>query len=163
MANRCGVCKGISISALVKLARPRFSNLLPAKQNCYPHHKSFDALEETAEQGCDFCQIIVSGFKSTDYPALGPGVTLYTALQLLPKDKTDVKLSIHTTHLRNCPQEFEKVEVFDVLMVQAGPLMDDKSVLDFDELHEWRLELLLTLTTPRGKAPFPSGCHDKMP
>lgn len=150
MANLCRFCRGLSISDLIELSKPIFSNLLPHNSRYYPHYDCFSDLEESAQKGCDLCQLIVDGFKSTAYPSLGEGVTLHSALQLLPSDKTNVKLTIHTTHMRNAPQKVEDVEVFDTLMVHVGPGPDDRSVLDFDELHEWRLELLLTLTTPRG-------------
>lgn len=150
MAEVCSLCKNLSISDLVDLAKPIFSNLLPHNSRWYHHYERFADLESSAEQGCELCQLIVDGFKSTAYPALGAGVTMHSALQLLPSDTTSVKLSIHTTHMRNAPQKVDDVEVFDTVMVHVGPGPDDRSVLDFDELHEWRLELLLTLTTPRG-------------
>lgn len=166
MADRCSLCRGLSISNLIELSKPIFSNLLPHNSRYYPHHKCFSDLEETAKQGCDLCQLIVDGFKSTAYPALGEGVTIYSALQLLPNDTTNVKITIHTTHMRNAPQKVDDVEVFDTLMVHVGPGPDDRSVLDFDELHEWRLELLLTLTTRRGTIRFTlvlSGLKDRLP
>lgn len=150
MANLCRLCRALSISDLIELSKPIFSNLLPHNSRYYSHYECFSDLEESAQEGCGLCQLIVDGLKSTAYPALGEGVTMYSALQLLPSDKTNVKLTIHTTHMRNAPQKVEDVEVFDTLMVHVGPSPDDRSVLDFDELHEWRLELLLTLTTPRG-------------
>lgn len=153
MADFCRLCKNLSISDLVDLAKPIFPNLLPHNSRWYPHYERFADLEKSAEQGCGLCQLIVDGFKSIAYPALGAGVTMHSALQLLPSDTTSVKLSIHTTHMRNAPQKVDDVEVFDTLMVHVGPGPDDRSVLDFDELHEWRLELLLTLTTPRGAIP----------
>lgn len=150
----CSLCKGLFISDLVELSKPVFSNLLPHNSRYYPHYERFADLEHSAEKGCNLCQLIVDGFKATAYPALGAGVTMHSALQLLPSDTTSVKLSIHTTHMRNAPQKVDDVQVFDTLMVHVGPGPDDRSVLDFDELHEWRLELLLTLTTSRGKTPL---------
>lgn len=150
MAELCNLCRDLSIRDLIELSKPVFSNLLPHNSRYYHHHKCFSDLEASAQQGCDLCQLIVDGFKSTSYPALGEGVTLYSALQLLPDDTTNVKFTIHTSHMRNAPQKVDDVQVFDTLMVHVGPGPDDRSVLDFDELHEWRLELILTLTTPRG-------------
>ncbi|KAK7720263.1 hypothetical protein SLS63_009935 [Diaporthe eres] len=136
MADLCSLCKTLFISDLVELAKPIFSNLLPHNSRHYPHYERFADLESSAEKGCKLCQLIVDGFKATAYPALGAGVTMHSALQLLPHDTTSVKLSIHSTHMRNAPQKVDDVQVFDTLMVHVGPGPDDRSVLDFDELHE---------------------------
>jgi hypothetical protein len=72
VANRCECCRRLNISHLVEFAKVDLPYLgqLQANPGTYiHHHNSVDALEISADTGCDVCSFIVStlrGYEKND-------------------------------------------------------------------------------------------------
>ncbi|KAM3068464.1 hypothetical protein ACMFMG_009606 [Clarireedia jacksonii] len=155
MAQRCSHCASISFKHLIQLARTEFSSHTFPRQAFQRHHASFRELDASADAGCDLCRLIIECFKSTSYSgleridivptgqALETNSMYWVAMEL---DESDVKIAIDSSHLYNC-EPIEKVSIFDLLLVQLGPMPPLDEVGSDEEFFP---ELRLTLNVARG-------------
>ncbi|ROT39006.1 HET-domain-containing protein [Sodiomyces alkalinus F11] len=133
MASRCQPCSELTISHLVHLTERDFNGHVFPEEGFYRHHDSFDALERSANDGCDFCQLIIDCFKGSPnihntirwperWEGQGPSCNMETSMYAAAKrlKNSDVKISINANHVFSWTS-LEAVEVFDLLLVQVGP------------------------------------------
>lgn len=159
MSHQCKHCANLSVSALVDLAKADFAVHTFPDQAFYRHHSSFDKLESSGDNGCDFCRLVLECFKRTptkdDEPTYWPSEwvgpedysedSMYTIAKKLPI--SDVKLCISSAAMYST-DPLAKASMLDTVMVQVGPKSSEDE--EYDEI--WGLPpLLLTLSTPRGK------------
>lgn len=161
MAHQCQYCANLSVSLLVDLAEKEFESYIFPQRASYRHHCSFENLEKSAENGCDFCQLVLECFKCTpadddlpqDWPSewIGPECaterSMYGIAKSLPI--SDVKICIASDSVPY-GEPLEKVRVFDAIMVQVGPRAEN----DEDDWTWGMPPLVLTLSTPREKAAY---------
>jgi len=150
---------------LVDLAEEEFGGHHFPSRAFYPHHQSFNDLEEAANDGCDFCRLVVDLFKGI--PAdiairisptwLRPGdahgsiKSAYTLAKTLKQSDVKVALGCNSQGGRSTHIPLQAVGAFDVLMIQVGPEYE----MDIDGDNDGQLcgtlpEMLLTITTPPG-------------
>lgn len=154
---RCQPCARLTISHLVQLAKREFGGHFFPENAFYRHHGSFDALERSADDGCDFCQLIIDCFKGSPKPRNltwpevweGPGCDIEESMYAAAKnlEVSDVKICINADHVF-FQQPLESVEVFDLLLVQVGPRED--AVRDEDASFDGFPVLKLAFSAPRG-------------
>ncbi|KAF4820045.1 hypothetical protein CGCSCA5_v004055 [Colletotrichum siamense] len=166
MNKQCIYCAKLSIQALVELAKISFEAQRFPRDAYYQHHDSFSALEQSAHDGCDLCQVILQCFQQTPCEAEQPlewpqewnetseassdgyPQTMYSVAKGL--DISDVKLCINTSHLYDS-QGLRDVKVFDEIIVQVGTLH-----IETDENYGvWSFpQLVLRLSTPKDQAVY---------
>jgi hypothetical protein len=66
MAPRCQFCSRYSINHLVALAERN------TKAAYYSHLESFAYLEQSAQDGCDLCRLILDCFKAAEHDEIWP-------------------------------------------------------------------------------------------
>ena len=134
MSTRCRLCSGLSVEALVGLAKQEFSAHEFPTWAYYQHHSSFHDLEHAANAGCDLCSLIVDCFKGIPwtrgefYYEFSPYIWEKTEVDIEESAYTaakevalsDVKLSINTDHVYSS-DGLDKVRSFNTLLVQVGP------------------------------------------
>ncbi|KAI6552575.1 hypothetical protein MCOR04_010870 [Pyricularia oryzae] len=164
---RCIPCARLSVESLVELARIEFEAHIFPQNAYYQHHASFDDLEASANNGCDFCGLILECFQQSiskdKRPLLWPyewdpeqplsrptgSDTMYAVAKSL--SVSDIKLCVNATHLY-LGQGIKEARVFDEILVQVGPL---PAVNDDDVEPEWSMpQLRLTLESPRDEKFF---------
>ncbi|KAH0443062.1 heterokaryon incompatibility protein [Colletotrichum camelliae] len=164
MNKRCIYCTKLSIEALVELAKISFEAQRFPQDAYYQHHDSFSALEQSAYNGCDLCQVILQCFQQTPCEAEQPlewpqewnettnasldgyPHTMYSVAKGL--DVSDVKLCINTSHLYDA-QGLRDVQVFDETIVQVGTL----HIETVENYGIWSFpQLVLRLSTPKDEA-----------
>jgi hypothetical protein len=166
----CEFCTGISLSDLIELAEVEFASRQSPQHAYYKHFDSYNDLVQSARDGCDLCQLILSGFKSfivDEWP--WDGQTRDEAvreIEYLGKE-IDIRISIDADHLYS-GRGLDQVALFDLLVIQAGA-----PVIKYEE-KEWKVgsdgsegsegsegkeqnvtipPLLVTLSVPRGLSP----------
>ncbi|KAL6831267.1 hypothetical protein J3E69DRAFT_379138 [Trichoderma sp. SZMC 28015] len=133
MSIRCRLCSGLTVEALIELAKQEFSGHEFPASAYYQHHNSFHDLEQAANAGCDLCLLIVDCFKGipwirgesyqfSSYLWEKPEIELEDSAYDAAKQLTlsDVKLSIGTDHVY-LGDGLDKVRSFNTLLVQIGP------------------------------------------
>ncbi|KAH6885023.1 heterokaryon incompatibility protein-domain-containing protein [Thelonectria olida] len=149
---RCKFCKELSIERLVELAEVEFGAMVVPHSAYYSHQPSIAALDASAEQGCDLCQLIVQALGLTtnnDRFAFGlegfdrsqDSTVLATARGLADFYDSAVRISINTMHI------FEEsplldVKMLEVLLVQVGPPKEvDDPLSDGGDNYEMQSDL----------------------
>lgn len=156
--QRCSYCANLSIESLVSLAVEEFDGHQFPQRAFFEHHRSFEELENSAETGCDFCQVILESFQTTPE---SPGddrtldetcdnsESLYAAARFV--EPSHVKISINSDHVYSFEAR-DQVRVFDTILVQVGrtsPRADE--VGSEDDTEELYLEpVKLRIKTARG-------------
>ncbi|KAK6451732.1 hypothetical protein FP744_10007983 [Trichoderma asperellum] len=133
MSTRCRYCSGLSVEKLLNLTKDEFSGHEFPTSAYYQHHNSFHDLEQSANDGCDLCLLILDCFKGIEWTEGDYQFPLYaweTATELNIEDTaytaakelavSDVKLSLSTDHVY-LGDPLGKVECFNTLLVQVGP------------------------------------------
>ncbi|KIL92445.1 hypothetical protein FAVG1_04856 [Fusarium avenaceum] len=141
---RCKYCQGLSIERLVELAETEFKATAFPQNAYYTHQPTIAALDTSAEQGCDLCQLIVQALESTSYNAcwaeelLGLNHTqdstiLATARGLADFYDTAIRICINTMHVI-WGTTLSDVEMLEMLLIQVGlPRSEDDMLSDDDE------------------------------
>ncbi|KEY69346.1 hypothetical protein S7711_09739 [Stachybotrys chartarum IBT 7711] len=156
----CQYCANISFQQLVNFARKEFSYLSFPEVAFYKHHGSFNDLEDSARDGCDFCRIIIDIFKGTPDDEYGltawprewhgegchPDGTIYDIAKALKI--SDVKICL-ASYFINTDAELDQARILDSLLVQVGPrlIFSDNPDSDHDDFS--LPPLPLTLSSPR--------------
>ena len=160
MAQRCHFCAGLSVEHLVRLAEQEFTSRRFPEKAYYRHHESFSDLEQSADAGCDLCQLILDCFKGVEHEYMWPKEwqgtegdldgSMYAAAKEL--DTSDVKISLEADQCFS-GDNIEHVRVFDALVVQVGSdeerPRDDEGDEEYDDMIQPLPPLLLTLRVPR--------------
>ncbi|KAL7937009.1 heterokaryon incompatibility domain-containing protein [Trichoderma chlorosporum] len=133
MSTRCRPCSGLSVEALLDLAKQEFSAHYFPTSSYYQHHSSFNDLDQAANAGCDLCLLIVDCLKGIPWTWDEVGefppyrwekaeVDIEDSAYTVAKQValSDVKLSIGTDHLY-LGDGIDKVRSFNTLLVQIGP------------------------------------------
>lgn len=156
MAYTCQYCATLSINRLVELTREDFSVYTYSPSKSFPHHKSIDDLDASAQKGCGLCRLIVDSFKGTPHQSSslwpktsweGPDCPQTSSLWGCFKgssSETDVKLCIGTgtLYITDPP---EKMTVLENLLVQVGlPPPDSGRDEDYED---WFDDFTLALST----------------
>ncbi|KAF7539713.1 hypothetical protein G7054_g1936 [Neopestalotiopsis clavispora] len=143
MAYTCQYCATLSISRLVELAKEDFSSWDFSHEKFFEHHKSFQDLDASAQNGCGLCRLIIDSFKGIprklnshwphtwawEGPECPQASSIYGKLRESSKE-TDIKLCINTgTSYGDDP--LEKVTVLDHLIVKVGSV----EYFDRDEIE----------------------------
>ena len=146
MKQRCHYCAALSVSQLAELAEKEFESHFFPQHAYYEHHHSNADLEQSAEDGCDFCDLILDCLKTTpDEPHASSGKnsarvceisdSIYSFAKQL--ERSDVRLCIISDHVYlNDP--IPKVKVFDTLLIQIGHV--NKVAANDDENDQLGLE-----------------------
>lgn len=157
MTTRCQCCEKLFLSDLVALAQKEFTANEFPQNSFYQHHSSFDALEQAANDGCNFCQLVLECFKGTPSrestgDLLWPkewlrgdcdvSESMYAEAKDL--DESSIKIAINSTHVY-ATVDLDAVEAFDALLVRVGP-----NECQLDPFDDDSPILCLTLSTPRG-------------
>ncbi|KAK0719369.1 hypothetical protein B0H67DRAFT_572979 [Lasiosphaeris hirsuta] len=66
MAQKCRFCAGFTISHPIELAKEEFRGDIFPDNAYYQHHACFRDLEQSAENGCDLCRLILDCFAERD-------------------------------------------------------------------------------------------------
>ncbi|KAJ3526819.1 hypothetical protein NM208_g11007 [Fusarium decemcellulare] len=128
---RCKYCQELSIERLVELAETEFGAMVVPRNAYYSHQSSIAALDASAEQGCDLCQLIVQALDSTTdnanwaeelegYDRSQDSTVLATARGLLDFYDTSIRISINTMHVI-WESPLSDVKMMEVILVQVGP------------------------------------------
>ncbi|TVY17477.1 hypothetical protein LARI1_G004820 [Lachnellula arida] len=121
----CNLCQGLSISHLVKLAETEFSGHDFPQQAFYQHHGSYDELKCSAQDGCEFCQLLLEGFENIPVrEGDWEGETRSSAIEGL--ESSDIKICINSEHIYS-GDAIETVRMFDILMAQCGVPVNTRS------------------------------------
>ncbi|KAK4503544.1 hypothetical protein PRZ48_004459 [Zasmidium cellare] len=158
-SKQCVYCANLTIDELVRLAEKGFYGHFFPDENYYQHHQSFRDLESSAHEGCDLCWLILDAFKTTpEHPSLSAiGATkeevdregsLYTAA--MRTEPSQVRLAIAASHVYSS-DTLEKVEVFDILLVQVGYHRQPRDESDLENQDELRTISLLIRTSRAGQ------------
>lgn len=120
----CKFCDGLSIRLLIDLTEVEFDALEFPQQAYYQHQPSYTNLVRSAQNGCSLCDLIYRGFQEEIPGSLSwewEGKTREEAVaQIESQGETcDIKICINADHLYT-HWTLDQVELFDVLMVQAG-------------------------------------------
>ncbi|KAM0287397.1 hypothetical protein ACHAO9_007801 [Fusarium lateritium] len=141
---RCKYCQGLSIERLVELAETEFKATAFPQNAYYTHQPTIAALDTSAEQGCDLCQLIVQALESTSDNAswaeelLGlnrtqDSIILATARGLADFYDTAIRICINTMHVI-WGTSLSDVEMLEMLLIQVGlPRSEDDMLSDDDE------------------------------
>ncbi|TVY47297.1 hypothetical protein LOCC1_G002862 [Lachnellula occidentalis] len=145
----CDLCQGLSISHLVELAETELSGHDFPQQAFYQHHGSYEKLKCSAQEGCEFCQLILEGFENVPVrEAYWEGETRSSAVEGL--ESSDIKICINSEHIYS-GHTIEEVQMFDILMVQCGDPINASSE-DGEEEYRKISPLRLALKV-RGEEP----------
>ncbi|KAM0426544.1 hypothetical protein ACHAPT_008236 [Fusarium lateritium] len=128
---RCKFCQELSIERLIELAEAEFGAMVVPHNAYYSHQPSIAALDASAEQGCDLCQLIVQALGSTtynghfDFELEGfdrslDSTVLETARGLADFYDTAIRISLNTMHVV-WESPLSDVKMFELLLVQVGP------------------------------------------
>lgn len=136
---QCRLCAGFEVARWI----PDYESAngeYPDRSTRYPHHSSFEDLEQAAAVGCDLCGLIVKIFKSVDgrdehswdWPKelleqQSEGyVSVYRLVKMLPgSTHTKVQIYINTSRLYGANTKGEP-PVLDLVMVHVGPHLKHK-------------------------------------
>lgn len=128
---RCKFCQELSIERLVELAEAEFGAMVVPHNAYYSHQPSIAALDASAEQGCDLCQLIVQALELTTdnahfefelegFDRSQDSTVLATARGLADFYDTAIRISINTMHVA-WESPLSDVKMLEVLLVQVGP------------------------------------------
>lgn len=128
---RCKFCQELSIDLLVELAEVEFGAMVVPHKAYYSHQPSIAALDSSAEQGCDLCQLIVQALGSTTdndhfefelegFDRSQDSTVLETARGLADFYDTTIRISINTMHVA-WESPVLDVKMLEILLVQVGP------------------------------------------
>jgi hypothetical protein len=158
---RCLLCQNLSVKTLVDLAETEFSSCRVPAKAFFRHHPSIEALEASANSGCDLCQLIQRGLEETmvaepdsdsDSNTFRPSkkrTVLDHARALV--NRLDFRIWISTDHVDGATP-FSDVEMLESLEVLPGwnPAFEDGSPLSDSEEEPLRA-IKFMLTTPPGR------------
>jgi len=163
---RCRYCQNLSIEHLVDLAKEEFEAERFPSRAFYQHHVSVTALEESAEQGCDLCRLIVKGLDTEMMTIWDEETFSYKRSEFTTvlgharscTDAYDIRVSINTQHV-DTHSSLADVLMLDILYVKLGMASshDETSASprigsDYsDSLVDLFPVVLFLLTSPRGK------------
>jgi len=148
---------------LVDLAREEFGGHHFPSRSFYSHHPSFNDLEEAANNGCDFCRLVVDLFKGTPADiairispkwlssdsAHGNIKSAYSVAKTLKISDVKIALGCNPQGVRSTHVPIWTVGTFDTLLIQVGPEYQMEIDDDNDEyLLNTLPEIPLTITTP---------------
>ncbi|KAK3353762.1 heterokaryon incompatibility protein-domain-containing protein [Lasiosphaeria hispida] len=157
MAQKCRFCAGLTISHLIELAKEEFTGHTFPDNAYYQHHACFADLEQSAEDGCGLCQLILDCFKGAEredyeWPRTWAGAeadndwSMYSAAKEM--DMSDVKIAIDASQTFGA-DPLELVSVFDTILVQVGMSQDAPADPDDEDVWSDRFPTLrLTLSRP---------------
>ncbi len=171
-ASRCHYCSGLTIRTLIEPAKKEFSDRERAlsfpEVGYYPHHQSFDDLENSARQGCDFCDLILKSSRTLPGPDISgtyPDVwhcwerldsaaikydSIYSAAEAR---NADVRIALACSfEYMYSKTAMEEVAILDTLHVQFGDRIGSE-----DQLGHFlggSLNFELCITVERGKVPL---------
>ncbi|KAF2125004.1 HET-domain-containing protein [Dothidotthia symphoricarpi CBS 119687] len=161
--GRCQCCTGLTINNLIDLVPIELAGHDFPQKDFYQHHDSIEDLENSANEGCDFCGFILEclkGFRDTDrwiadeWEGAGLQVedSLYTAAKKLPF--SHIKFCITSAELK-IDSTLADVRAYDRLLVQVGPIKDygNDYDLEVDDQPEFPL-IWLRLSIPRDRPLF---------
>lgn len=153
----CKFCDGLSISGLIELAEIEFSGDDFPREAYYQHHASYADLVESANNGCELCELFHRGF--TEMVVEGgywDEYTLHDAVQGIDSAglSTDLKICISTLQVY-ASEGLDRVMLFDTILVQAGKPQPYGEEIEMDSSPDWSISdpltsLSLELTVPRG-------------
>ncbi|KAK1830601.1 HET-domain-containing protein [Podospora conica] len=160
MAPTCRPCAELTIDKLYLLTEEEYSGCTFPTKAYYKHHPTFGHLEQAANDGCDFCRLILDCFKGAErdhytWPPEWEGLdadlewSMYAAAKRL--DVSDVKLALDSS---TAISSEKGVCAFDVMMVQVGRRseVEDEDGDDHNDPDYWDQRvppLRLTLSTSR--------------
>lgn len=153
----CKFCDGLSISLLIELTEVEFHAGDFPQQAYYQHQPSYANLIRSAKDGCRLCELILHGFQEVISPrSLSPiweGETRDRAVSQIESqgESSDIKICINADHLFS-NGNLDQVELFDVLMVQAGTPERTATSEDSDSEDNAIPPLRLALSVPRGSS-----------
>lgn len=156
MTRRCQYCANLNVDLLVGLAQKEFRGRVFPKSAFYKHHSCFHDLEQSADDGCELCQLIINCFRGVEeegyfWPRTWKGqacdvnASMYAAAKQLAISDVKVAIDAATCYTSD---EIEYVNVFDTLMIQVG--ISEDAPLDPDAEDSGFPTLCLTLSLPRG-------------
>ncbi|RTE84999.1 hypothetical protein BHE90_000389 [Fusarium euwallaceae] len=128
---RCKFCQELSIEHLVELTKTEFGAMVVPHNAYYKHQPSIAALDASAEQGCDLCQLIVQALGATidnahfefeleGFDRSQDSTVLTTARGLAEFYDTTIRISINTMHVA-WESPLSDVKMLEMLLVQVGP------------------------------------------
>lgn len=155
--KQCVRCANLTIEHLVDLAHKEFSrdNSVPSAA-CYQLHDSIVSLEIAADEGCDFCNLIMAclkGYVDNDNWIADEweGEDCHPEHSLLARARrllqSEVRLCIVSDD-SDRDDAFADVKVLDAILVQVGP--HDELGGDIDDGIERFPVFKLTLASSRG-------------
>ena len=161
MIRQCRFCAGLSVESLVLLAEKDLQSHEFSRRAFYQHQPSIADLVQSAHNECDLCQVIVESLETTLATFSPAGaenddeISLFTAAESI--EITDIKLCINTRHVYP-GESLDKVEMFDTVMIQVGPIseeyntgMFDKEDVSYEDYFVAVTPALSTIRAPRSK------------
>ncbi|KAI1452560.1 HET-domain-containing protein [Annulohypoxylon moriforme] len=160
MASRCQYCADLSIyllfAIIIRFLNFEWSNM--PRNAFYPHHKSMDDLESSADRGCDFCALLLKCFKTTpayrfssatwlgepsqfDHDDRG---SIFTVLKELPSMSLDI--CMHPRHITSF-ETWKNARVFDQIVVQPRGVPTTAYMNELTGQFDC-IPVILTITSP---------------
>lgn len=129
---RCRFCSNLTLESLVNLTEIETAEYHKfPRQAFYQHHQSFDDLESSAHNGCEFCTLILKCFLGTsadtefellEWPEqwmgknCDPDASMYAVAKELDSSSVGIALNSHEPW----DQDWVGPHHFDTLLVQVG-------------------------------------------
>jgi len=167
--ERCKLCSALTIPRLVQMAEVELAEVgfVPDRPDAhYQHHDSIEALEASANSGCDLCTLFVNtlkGYEENDDWTVSsdtwvgsgcdPDKSLFGAVQrsagLVPS--SDIKICLASGHSSEKEMLDGRV-LMDTILVQVGPTQKVERDPELEGAFEAPdfPQLYFKLTVPRG-------------
>ncbi|TGO32865.1 hypothetical protein BHYA_0283g00130 [Botrytis hyacinthi] len=159
MTQRCTYCVNLSLAHLINLAKIDFKGHVfpnqPTTEDLmgpfvwtsslanpddspkerkpmafYPHHKCFRDLVQSAEMGCDLCEVILTCLKKRvpgeDEEGRGDNSDEIYWTDFSRRRETDIKISINSSHVYP-NATLDGVQMLDTILVHVGNIGDHRS------------------------------------